>query len=340
MQPFALGGLGGDHGEALAFLLLGDPIGDVHRAPDRAGHRAMLVERHPADPGDPMDRPRATRPCARPGTGPRLDGAAHRRQDGIAVVRMQQRHVRLEAPSNPPGGNPNNASSRSSHTVAPVAMSQRHVPSPPASNAARKCSVRSRAPLLGEAQLRHLLGRPDDGHDRAVGVDHGRVAVSHPDHRAVSAHDDPIAHLRVSRGRRSPDPHGCRAARRTEPARPAPNDRDLRLGPAVQLRRRRRPQDDPSVGIGDHHCAGQRVDHLALAQRCATPRRLDLGSPPPARRSYRSAPTGRHSRRRQPCGRLAHDVRRSGSVRCRRAIAATVASRWATLLVDGRVDDR
>ena len=106
----------------------------------------LFVEGHAADPGVPMDRPvgphdpvlhpvgrrarhRVDRRSPRPGRG---------RRGGATTTNISK------LPSKPPDGNPNNASSLSSHTISPVARSHRHVPSPPTSTAACSCSDRSR----------------------------------------------------------------------------------------------------------------------------------------------------------------------------------------------------
>ena len=113
--------------------------------PDRPRDVTVVVEGDPACAADPMNRAVGPEhsmldPVVRLRTRPLRDGAKH----VLAIVGVQQRHVGVEAAVEAAGGRPNRASSRWSHTVTPVAMSQRHVPSPPASKARPKCSNRSR----------------------------------------------------------------------------------------------------------------------------------------------------------------------------------------------------
>ena len=208
----------------------------------------------------------------------------------VAVVWMQQRHVHVErAVKSRPACNPNSASNRASHTVSPVDMSQRHVPNPPASNAARKCSVRSR--VRCSAMRRSVTSSDDPTMPSTVPscVENRPSRRVNPDRRPVAADDHTIAVFAFP-ARRRPG-HRVRRQRlgRSEHLQHrAPGH--FVLGPAEQPLRLSRPQHDSAVRIGHHTALGS----ASMTSRSLSGAAGSVGSPALTRRtrfpcrSYRS----------------------------------------------------
>ena len=262
--------------ESLLLLLLDHAVGDVHRAPDRARDVAALVDRHAAGPGDPMDRPvrphhpvlhavrrlrvhRSRGPC--PATTSRSSGCSNDT-------------YMSKVPSKPPGGNPNNASNRASHTVSPVAMFHRHVPNPPASNAARKCSVRSRVRCSAIRSVSHLLGPVHDRHTVPSSSSNRPSRRANP-HRPCPSRQTTTRSPVFAFPRRDEGQVIAigvqRLGRREHLEHRSPGH--LVLRPTEQPLGLRRPQHDSASRIGHHDRPRQCINDGSLTERRDIPRR-------------------------------------------------------------------
>ena len=153
-----------------------------------------------------------------------------------------------------------------SQIVAPVDMSQRHVPSPPASSARPRSRGQTGGLLLEESPILDVFGRADDPH-------HFAVCISNRTGHDEGVHGVTVASLRrdVAVPRFAPDDRredrlGPLALLLRDHNFDDPPTEDLGFSPAVEFLREPVPQHDSPVARRHRDRARQRVDDCSLAE--------------------------------------------------------------------------